>query len=597
LYQFSVPASALITFSLIQIIFMIILIRNAPERGARELGYVILSMTFYTIGTSFEYMSLDLSQIMFWVHIQYIGLSWISFFMIHFVIKYFDIRVPFKKVVYSFLALLSTLFMVMQFTYNFHPLFYTDVAFRQIGNIAYLSFTPKVFYFLIKILQVIALGLFYFFSVQMLVNHKQAYKRRAIILIIATIIPSVANIIYVLPLYTARIDFIPFSFIVSSLILLSSYYNDSLFGPLPVAKRLVFESLSDGIIILDKNDSLIDYNSKCSEYIPSLVNFKIGAPIQDYFAQIPCYDELSRAELYGSGEWEVMIEQCGAGDEKTYFEVRVLPIQTGTTKGTSILIRDVSERCVLQGALRDSFDRLVELDNLKTMVIEVMSHDLRSPLMTMKSLRRLMASGIIAKNPVIWKKSGDELDALIDRADSLIFNLLALTSSFDTPKEVSHQIVALESVLEDVEPAIMRYAKKKEVIYKKEVEDDVFILGVLEYLRAICRNIIENAIKYSHKGGVVLLDVKIETESVLISIYDEGDGFPPHVLSAFNEDKWGVTTMGTLGEKGPGIGLYATKRFIHAQKGSIHIKPNEPMGTVVEITIPRAIGPISRSIV
>jgi K+-sensing histidine kinase KdpD len=215
----------------------------------------------------------------------------------------------------------------------------------------------------------------------------------------------------------------------------------------------------------------------------------------------------------------------------------------------------------------------------------------------MRSLRKLMSNGTIAHNSVIWKRSGDELDSLIDRVDSLIFNLLALTTTFDTSKEINQQVVALESVLKEIEPAIMRYVRKKGIIFKKNVEEDVLILGSSEYLQAICRNILENAIKYSPKGGFVLLNVEIQKESILISIHDAGDGFAPHVLSAFEQDKWGVTTMGTQGEKGAGIGLYATKRFIQAQRGNICIKQNEPIGTIVEITIPRALKPITRSVI
>ena len=71
--------------------------------------------------------------------------------------------------------------------------------------------------------------------------------------------------------------------------------------------------------------------------------------------------------------------------------------------------------------MEDSFQKLVELNNLKTMVIEVMSHDLRSPLIAMRSLRNLMSNKTISYNSVIWKRSGDELDSLIDRVDSLHF--------------------------------------------------------------------------------------------------------------------------------------------------------------------------------
>lgn len=219
LYQFTFLSSTLLSFSLIQIIFMVILFFNDHERGAKELGYVILCLSLYTIGTGFEYMSINLSQIMFWIHIQYIGLSWVSFFLIHFIVKYFNLRIPCKKFVYVFFALLSTLFMLIQFTYNFHSLFYADITFNQVGNVAYLSFTPKIFYYLVRIYQLLPLGLILYFSIQMFFQHSRIYKRKAIIIFLVAIIPIVANILYVLPIYSDRIDFIPFSIVGSSLIL------------------------------------------------------------------------------------------------------------------------------------------------------------------------------------------------------------------------------------------------------------------------------------------------------------------------------------------------------------------------------------------
>lgn len=590
LYQASVLSSVLLSLSFIQIIFMIILMRQGPQRGGREVVYVILCITLYTVGTAFEYMGKNLQQIMFWTHVQYIGLSWISFFLVHFVVIYFDIRLKRKVLTYSVMTLLSTLSMIMQFTYNLHSLFYTNVAFNQVGNIAYLTFTPQFFYVVIKVYQVVAVILVYFFSAHMLLNPRNIYKKRALMIMSATLFPVIANIVYVLPIYRQRIDFIPFSFLFTGVILLSSYYNDNLFGPLPVAKRVVVESLSDGIIILDKHDNLIDYNSTSLEFIPLLASFKLGEPVQKLFREISWYKPLSNSKFFGSGTWDIIIQKSDEGNRYSYYEVRVIPISQGAIRGTSLLIRDVSEQYILQEALHTSFNKLVELDNLKTMIIEVMSHDLRSPLITMKSLRRLLASGTIAKNPVIWKRTGDELDSLIDRADSLIFNLISLSGSFGTSSPLSIQPCALESIIDDIEPVIMRYAKKKEVSYQKLIEEDVLVLGEVDYVRAICRNILENAIKYSPNGGVVQLRVDIEKDKALLIILDEGDGIKDHVLTAFNEDRWGVTTMGSMGEKGPGIGLYATKRFVKAIGGTINIKKNKPIGTVVEIAILRAIG-------
>ncbi len=596
MYQFSLLSSSLLTFSLVQIIFLIILLKQDPVRGAKELGYVIFCISLYTVGTSFEYMGTSLKQVMFWAHLQYIGLSWLSLFLIHFTFVYFNITIKHKRIVYSLLIFLSLLFMLMQFTYNFHSLFYVDVTFNTLGKISYLSFKPKLFYSLMNVYHGLSIFLIYYFSVQMMSSHNSPYKRRGTILMFAVASPAIASIIYQLPIYEARIDFVPFFFIFSSMVLLYSYLRDSLFGPLPVAKRIIFESLSDGILILDKNDSLIDYNLKSTDFIPELKDAKMGESIKEFFAKVPCFDAFTNSNFYQSGTWDFTVEKDNSFGRNSYYEVKVAPIDKGNTQGTSLTISDVSERYEMQKALKSSYDQLVELNSLKTMLIEVMSHDLRSPLVTMKSLRRLMASGTIAKSPVIWKRSGDELDSLIDRADSLIFNLLAMSSSFDDIENHPLKVISLESVLVNLEDAILRYAKRKDVSFVKNIEDDVLIVGSSEYLRAIFRNILENSIKYSPIHGTVLLNVSIEKEDIVVSIEDEGDGIPDEMLETFQQDKWGITRMGTNGEGGPGIGLYATKRFIHALHGVMNIQRKKPMGTIVVFSLPRALGPLSGGI-
>jgi len=275
-----------------------------------------------------------------------------------------------------------------------------------------------------------------------------------------------------------------------------------------------------------------------------------------------------------------------------YVEVRQFLVE-GRHKGTQVVtlvLRDVSERRRMIEELRLSYERIVEADRLKGLVIDVMSHNLRSPLQLMKSLRQLIASQEVSQNPAIWERGGKELDALIDQADILIANLLTLNISFDDEDAYQGTAVDIEAVVEQLSDKFRISASKKDVRYNSFLEGSVLVYGHEKLLSITLRNILDNALKYSYPGSEVFLHALVGKKEVELVIENQGVSIHSDVLAAYQQGRWGVTKRGTAGETGPGIGLFASRRFMEIQEGSMQVQQREGGGTRVVLRLRRILG-------
>ena len=105
-------------------------------------------------------------------------------------------------------------------------------------------------------------------------------------------------------------------------------------------------------------------------------------------------------------------------------------------------------------------------------------------------------------------------------------------------------------------------------------------------LKTILRNLVNNAIKFSHPGGKVQLDAQSKENNVSVSVSDDGVGMSDDVIKKiFNKDIH-YTTPGTKEEKGSGLGLDLCVDFVEKHNGSIKVNSQPGEGTKITFTLP-----------
>jgi signal transduction histidine kinase len=105
-------------------------------------------------------------------------------------------------------------------------------------------------------------------------------------------------------------------------------------------------------------------------------------------------------------------------------------------------------------------------------------------------------------------------------------------------------------------------------------------------IKTILRNLISNAIKFTHRNGKVTVKASMDNDTAEIEVSDNGIGMTQETMSKLFRLDANLSTLGTEKEKGTGLGLFLCKEFVEKHGGKIWIKSEAGIGTSFFFTIP-----------
>ncbi len=227
--------------------------------------------------------------------------------------------------------------------------------------------------------------------------------------------------------------------------------------------------------------------------------------------------------------------------------------------------------------LTDSYEKLKELDDLKSDFVISVSHELRTPLTSIILGFELLEK---EKNPVKQKEIWELLIRNTQRLQRTINDILKF-SAMDSGKVVFRKKqFDLKKVLQNV-VAEEKQRIKTGVEFNLLVSSIPLVIGDEEWIHRAVTNLVDNAIKYTNKGQITI-SAKRQKSYIVVSVMDSGTGIPkkflPHVFNKFvKPEKQKV---------GAGVGLWLTKQTIEKHGGRIWIESKKGKGTHVSFTLP-----------
>jgi signal transduction histidine kinase len=105
-------------------------------------------------------------------------------------------------------------------------------------------------------------------------------------------------------------------------------------------------------------------------------------------------------------------------------------------------------------------------------------------------------------------------------------------------------------------------------------------------LKTILRNLVSNAIKFSHSGSKITINAEQDSENVIVSVSDNGVGIPHENLVKLFELSEMLTTKGTSNESGTGLGLLLCKEFVEKHQGNIWVESEVGKGSNFKFNFP-----------
>lgn len=240
----------------------------------------------------------------------------------------------------------------------------------------------------------------------------------------------------------------------------------------------------------------------------------------------------------------------------------------------------------LNKKLRESEKNLIAINKTKDKFFSIISHDLRSPFASIVSFSRILKRDIDDLSKDDLRELVADLDKSVMKISNLLDNLLQWSRTQTGKISFKPNNFSLKNVLAENFNLFASSAREKQIELVDNTEGDEIVYGDVNMTDAVLRNLISNAIKYSHIGGRVAVSATVVNGFVEVSVADTGVGISEENQEKLFRSDMLQSTYGTKDEKGSGLGLLICKEFVRKQGGSLSVKSEMGKGSVFSFTIP-----------
>jgi len=256
-------------------------------------------------------------------------------------------------------------------------------------------------------------------------------------------------------------------------------------------------------------------------------------------------------------------------------------------------------------ALKTSYDELKQLDQLKSTFLATVSHELRTPLTSIIGYTEMLESGAAG---ALSDGQAEFLNTIRGKADQLlglISSLLDLGRLEANSLELHNEAVDPRALLSDVGSTIVPNANRRNVALDiKVAEGTPKIWGDPVRLQQIVLNLADNALKFTHEGGDVVLSAEpgeldgegpaglgaalfaASRPAVVLTVRDTGMGIPEESLSRIFDAFYQIDAGTTRAHGGAGLGLSIVKQLVDGHDGTIEVTSALGEGTIFTVKLP-----------
>ena len=365
----------------------------------------------------------------------------------------------------------------------------------------------------------------------------------------------------------------------------------------------VFQNMSDGCVVYryDKKQSdftIINANQACEEIENITKEQMCGNFLCDVFPAVKdfgLFDILVQVYISGeakrfplsfyhdnrlSGWRDNFVYRLNNGDV-----VCVYADKTKEKESEFTLKKQNKELTRALGVIAENQKELKEINATKDRFFSIIAHDLRSPFTSILGYFDILQSKYHhLTDAERLKLLGGGLDTS-KNIFNLLENLLQWAQSQSGIMEFNVELIDIQSMVQEVINTLQEFAHSKEITISSTIDIPIIITCDKEMIKTVLRNYISNAIKFTPRGGKVVVNKEESDTEITISVVDNGFGIRKEIVNKLFDISKKVSTLGTENEKGTGLGLFLCREFIEKHNGSINIESKEGEGSTFSFTI------------
>jgi two-component system phosphate regulon sensor histidine kinase PhoR len=319
--------------------------------------------------------------------------------------------------------------------------------------------------------------------------------------------------------------------------------------------QAIVAGMADGVVVTDAESNVVMRNQAAEE----MLGIQVG---QRWFVEQPVGKRAGEQE-------QTTLKRAG---RVLSISMTPLPNDGDRNQGAVYVIRDITH--------------WAEQDKVKSDFISQVSHDLRTPLTTIKTLVDLLRKG--GQDSAKVREYLDIIETEVNRQVQLVNDLLEM-GQLETG-EVTWTVVevSMNQVAEQAIRACLPLAKEKHIaLTGQSLPTLPKVMGTPRRLQQVLVNLLSNAIKYTPPGGQVTVEGGSDEDIVWVAVRDTGPGIPKSDLPRVF-DKFYRARRDRHSQEGVGLGLAIARQIVEALKGTIEVESEAGRGSCFTVCLPRA---------
>ena len=231
-------------------------------------------------------------------------------------------------------------------------------------------------------------------------------------------------------------------------------------------------------------------------------------------------------------------------------------------------------------------NQLIQLNADKDFFIAILAHDLINPFNSILGLSELLTENINQYDLIEIETISSQINKSAQNTYKLLEDILMWARTHSGKIPFNPQKLNLIEICKNILNILKPIADTKSITINYFVEDNITIFADIDMLKAVLRNLVSNAIKFTNTGGQINIYVEKNNSNITIAISDNGIGIKSENLTKLFDISQIQTTTGTAEETGTGLGLVLCKQFVEKHKGKIWVESEYGKGTVFKFTLP-----------
>ncbi|AKN34164.1 diguanylate cyclase [Clostridium carboxidivorans P7] len=327
--------------------------------------YVAISLipvSIYASGYAFEILCTSIEWVKFWVKVEYLGGAFLGALWLMFALNFTGFIDKIKKRTLMLLYVIPTIVLLVNYTNDFHHLFYKKMYINDQGIFPILEVIHGPWYWVHTVYNYVLMVIGLIIFIRAYLKAVTIIKKQILLLIVAWIIPWISDFIYIFGLLRLDVDLAPLALCISALMYSFAVLRFRFLKLTPIALEKVFSNMLDGVIILDSQNNIVNFNNASKNIISELKYVEAGNKKIDEVLK----DHRTLLKAVNDGSSNESLITAKDKDRLIYYKININNIyeNTGEIIGKILVFMDVTEQ-------NRNIERINKLLKLKEVMLDI----------------------------------------------------------------------------------------------------------------------------------------------------------------------------------------------------------------------------------